>query len=1078
MTRRPAAIICLLILLTSGLLLNRSLDPRTASNSRSAASPNRAQSAAQTLPNVQVISEAVEPVLTDAVRDLPEADLPSDIVLDREVNPRISWGSNPFVRFQGQPDPLLAQQAAAQSEPDPTFPTTGINADGQLYNGVNPPDPSGDVGPNHYIQMINAPSGSSVVIYDKGLNVLEGPFMLDSLGSGNCRFGLGDPIVLYDRMADRWFLSEFSVGGNQLCIYISQTADPTGSYHHYAFTATNGFPDYPKYGVWTDAYYVGTNEPSSPTVYAFDRSNMLAGTTATSQSFTLPSLSGYGFQMLVPSDHDGASAPPDGAPNYLMRHRDTEPHGDGTCPNGGSGDCLEIFEFRVDWANAANSSITLAHVVPIAEFDSDLCGYSTFSCLRQRGSSVRLDPLREIIMPTLQYRNFGTHETLVGNLVTDVAGSTNGNDQAGVRWFELRKMGNGGWTLHQEGTYAPDSHNRWMGSAALDQSGNLAIGYNAASSTLYPSLRYAGRLVNDPLGTLPQGEAIIIEGAGPNGSIRYGDYSQISVDPADDCTFWFTGQYNPSTAWSTRIATFRFEGCDANGATFSMTAASNSAEICQTDTAQFELSFDATSGFSTPVSLTTNGLNGTGSFSVNPVNTFPSTSLLTIQDAAPGTQTFNVLAASGNITSESALELTVHQALSPTVPATYSPANGAVGVGDRANFKWFASSTATSYTLQIATDPAFANVVTTATGLTTTEVTLEGLQPTTAYYWRVAATNFCGQTATTETQAFYTAPKTHWCVAPALSIPDANTNGITSTLTITDSGTLTDLNVAVQVEHAHVGDLAMTLTHVESGKTITLIENPSPNNLTCAGNDINATFDDSATADAHTTCANEPALGGDLRPNQPLSTFNGDDFSGTWHLTLSDNQAGDTGSLTSWCLAPSGEFTDASADFSDLPASYGLAAHQGNGTIKIGSDWSADASAAYSSDAADDGITLPTLTMGQSTPISVTINGATRLANGWLQAWFDWNQNGAFDSDELVINGGVTVGVNGFSITPLVTPDWVNPINYRFRLFESASEPAGPPAPFGVAQGGEVTDGTLPSSYIYFYPIVIKDGQP
>ncbi len=207
----------------------------------------------------------------------------------------------------------------------------------------------------------------------------------------------------------------------------------------------------------------------------------------------------------------------------------------------------------------ASSSVTGPISIGVSEFDSNLCGLSSFACIPQPGSGVQLDPLREVVMYRLQYRNRGAFESLVGNFSTDVSGS----DRAGLRWFELRKSGAGAWGLHMEGTYAPGSvTSRWMGSAALDKQGNLALAYSASDSvSTFPGLRYAGRLAGDAAGTLPQGEATIVNGLAANASNRWGDYFHLSVDPADDCTFWFTGGYSPATTWSTRIASFKFDGC-------------------------------------------------------------------------------------------------------------------------------------------------------------------------------------------------------------------------------------------------------------------------------------------------------------------------------------------------------------------------------------------------------------------------------------------------------------------------------------------------------------------------------------
>jgi hypothetical protein len=477
------------------------------------------------------------------------------IEIPRQRYPRPGQDRAPAPRTASL-DPLLGRQFAAPSAFDRVFTTPIVNFAGQGYSGVNPPDTVGDVGPSYYIQLINGFGGSLVVIYNKADGtVAAGPFALDSLGTGACANAHGDPIVLYDRLAGRWLLSEFTPPGTtNLCVYVSQTADPiSGGWFGYQFP-TPDFPDYPKYAVWPDAYYVSTNE-SSPAVYALDRNQMLTGGTATSQRFTAPNLSGFSFQALTPSDLDGAAGPPSGAPGYFIRHRDDESHNPGS--NDASQDFLEIWEFDVDFATPGNSTFTGPTNIAVSEFDSDLCGLFSFDCFPQPGTTTRLDPLREVVMWRSQYRNFGTHETLVGNLVTDV----DGTDRGGIRWFELRRTG-GAWSLFQEGPDSPDATHRWMGSIAMDGAGNIALGYNAGSSTVFPGVRYTGRLSGDTLGTMPQVETTIVAGSGSNSSNRWGDYSSMNVDPADDCTFWHTNEYGTSSGtWNTQIASFRFSSC-------------------------------------------------------------------------------------------------------------------------------------------------------------------------------------------------------------------------------------------------------------------------------------------------------------------------------------------------------------------------------------------------------------------------------------------------------------------------------------------------------------------------------------
>jgi hypothetical protein len=538
------------------------LQPAGRIDLRSTAGGSALDAALQQEPDDNLLSsDEVTPGLTIALGDLPVADLEYELV--REVNPRLHFGAELDVNYNPDlgPDPLLAMQEAAGPAAPDAFGAPLLNFNGQGFSSVNPPDTIGEVGPNHYVQMINGSGGTRVTIYDKSTGaVVLGPVLLQSLAtSGPCQAGMGDPIVLYDQAANRWLLSEFASSGNHLCVYISTGPNPGGTYYFYDFI-TPTFPDYPKYAVWPDAYYVSTNESdgvsSTPAVYALDRTRMLAGLSATFQRRTAPSLPGFSFQALTPADLDGSTAPPSGAPGLFMRHRDTEVHGPSGLP---SADLLEVWAFTVNWTTPASSTFSKIADIQVAEFDSALCGLSSYECIQQPGTSTLLDPLREVIMWRLSYRNFGTRQVLVGNFSTDV-----GSDRAGVRWFELRRT-SGNWTLHQEGTYAPGNVSRWMGGIAMDRQGNMALGYNVGSSSTYPGLRYAGRLAGDALGAMPQGEYTIVNGTAANGSIRYGDYSSMNVDPADDCTFWFTGQWNDASQWKTRIAKFKFDQCGSTG---------------------------------------------------------------------------------------------------------------------------------------------------------------------------------------------------------------------------------------------------------------------------------------------------------------------------------------------------------------------------------------------------------------------------------------------------------------------------------------------------------------------------------
>ena len=694
-----------------------------------------------------IVSEPVIPVVVGPVRDLPPYVLQPGPV--REINPRYppdSGQETEDYNFPGGPDPLLALQEAAPAAIPDGFDTPIFNFDGAGFQNLNPPDTNGAVGKDHYIQLVNA---TIVSIYNKYTGALIQRF--DTLALGGCATSTGDPIVLYDHLADRWMLTEFGTG-NSLCVLISETADPTGSYFSYRFPTPN-FPDYPKYGVWPDGYYVSTNEfnVGQSGAYALDRTSMLTGAPATSQRFSVTGLPGFPANALTPSDWDGATPPPTGAPNYFMRHRDTEAHGPGGFP---AEDFLQIWAFHVDWVTPANSTFTQLPDISVAEFDSSLCSPGSRYAIAMPGvakciMNVSLSPLGEFILFKMQYRNFGSHETLVGNLTTDATGA----DDAGVRWFELRKVGAGNWSLFQEGTYAPDSDSRWMGAVAMDGAGNMALGYNVSSGTTFPSLRYVGRLASDPLGTMPQGEYNIIAGSASNASYRYGDYSGISVDPIDDCTFWFTGEYNPAPQWSTRIAAFRFDGCGTLDFTMSTTPISQ--DICFPNDAIYTVVASPIIGFSGDVSLAALGNPGSALFNPNPITPYGSSSL-TISGAPIGSYSYDVVGTSvltPALVHTNTVTLTVSTVVVP--PTLVSPPDGDTSVSIPAPLSWNAVAEAISYTVEVATDMAFSNIVY-SNILTGTNDMATGLNLDTQYYWRVRSNNACGSGVNSAVWSFIT----------------------------------------------------------------------------------------------------------------------------------------------------------------------------------------------------------------------------------------------------------------------------------------------------------------------------------
>lgn len=533
-----------------------------------AASPVVAGGSQGTNVGAEVLGGPVTPVTTyiDVFSiEPPPAWRPGDPI--KEI-PRRSFGGErdlgdpPF----GLPDPLVGLQQSAPLKNDRAFTTPSANFAGQGFTGASPPDPVGDVGPVYYLQALNTYSGAVVQIFDKVGSTVGSAFAMETLGSGNCSSGYGDPIILYDQMAQRWIMQEFSTSGNYLCFYVSDTPDPTeGTWHHYSFQ-TPYFPDYPHIGVWPDALYTTTNEDQGGAVYAFDRENMVTGETARAfQRFTLGDLAGYpSFKTGTPADLDGAETPPANSPGYIMRHNDDEAHSGSPDP---VSDVLEIYAFSLDWDNPGNSTLVQLPDIFITDFNSWFVDYSQLTGVPQPGSSQRMDAIREVIFNRLVYRNFGDHETLAGVFPTNINEATSGSTvNAGLRWFELRKVGSGDWMLHQEGTYQPgdDSENRYVGSLSMDQDGNIALAYSFTDldPAVNPSLNFTGRLVEDGLNTMSQTETNLVLGDGPSTSNRWGDYASMNVDPVDDCTFWFTGEYI-SGSWATQVGSFRFAACNA-----------------------------------------------------------------------------------------------------------------------------------------------------------------------------------------------------------------------------------------------------------------------------------------------------------------------------------------------------------------------------------------------------------------------------------------------------------------------------------------------------------------------------------
>lgn len=416
----------------------------------------------------------------------------------------------------------------------------------QNWDGIpsfSPPDPSGAAGPNHYVQLVNA---TTYTIYSKtGTSLLSG--LVGGLWNPATGQG-GDPILLYDKYADRWFISQIDLSNN-IHIAISKTADPTGAYYTYTFNMSF-FPDYPKMSVWADGYYMAANGSNS--VGCFERTKMLAGDSTARMVLTTLNSPPVGFFLPLPGDADGI-LPPNGTPCPFVYYTDN-------AWGSGYADGIQIEEMQVDWTPATpTATLTAQPFIPTSAFDASY--NSNWDDIPQPGTSQKLDGIGGVLMFRAQWRKWTSYNSIVVTWGIKINSS-----QRSLMWCELRQNGTT-WSLYQEGIYTPDTHSRWMGSIAMDDNGSIALAYCKSSASIFPSLCYTGRKATDPLGQMTIAEETAIAGSGAQTyGNRYGDYAHTSLDP-DGTTFWHTGEYLNGGNSATRIYSFKiplFMGVDEN----------------------------------------------------------------------------------------------------------------------------------------------------------------------------------------------------------------------------------------------------------------------------------------------------------------------------------------------------------------------------------------------------------------------------------------------------------------------------------------------------------------------------------
>jgi len=608
------------------------------------------------------------PLLREIAPMLPEFSSPSEHEIENNVNPNHNWSN------KVQKDPVLQ---TAENSPGRGTPNFGLEFDGagfgdNFFCDCMPPDDDGAIGATQFLEYIN----TEYQVFDKSGNTVLGPLSGNAFWSGfggSCQTdNSGDPVVRYDSAAQRWIVAQFAINNSAPdyeCVAVSTSSDATGSWNRYAFPMQI-FPDYPKVGVWPDAYYFSFNGFNisgtafvGANVCAADRNAMIAGTNATIQCFQQDS-SQFG---LLPSDLEGLTPPAAGTPNFFT---ELDPSGSAN---------LDQYQFHVDFTTPANSTYTGPTLIPVAAF-TPLCNTeSRGACVPQpTAGSDLLESLGDRLMWRQVYRNFGDHTVL---LITHsiVAGNS-----GGIRWYEIHNPETTP-TVFQSGTFAPDASYRWMPAISMDQSQEIAIGYTKSSAAAgdFPSLVYAGREPSDPAGTL-ESEVVLKAGLGSqsSGFNRWGDYSSLTVDPTDDCTFWFVEEYEKTTGgfnWSTAIGNFKFPGCSGSP-NYALGANPNNLTIPLSKSGTSTISVFPLNGFTGNVALTVAGMPSGVTASLSPTST-ATTSTLTVNvgaTAATGTSTLTITGKSGSITQTTTVGLTV---VGPDFAITASPTKVTVPPG-------------------------------------------------------------------------------------------------------------------------------------------------------------------------------------------------------------------------------------------------------------------------------------------------------------------------------------------------------------------------------------------------------------
>lgn len=765
--------------------------------------------------------------------------------------------------------------------------------------GFVPPDPTGAVGPNHYVHAVN----SAFKIFDKSGNVLAGPSNLGTLWPGNVNDG--DPIILYDQLADRWFISQFNTSNNGLMIAVSTTPDPTGTYNTWEYPL-DFFPDYPHYTIWHDAYYMTANKSANNT-YALDRQALIDGEAN-------PAIVGFTLPGIIPNTNTVFSPEPANllggsydanTPGYIVYLQD----------DGWSGsiteDHLKIWEIDMDWVTTSNSTISSVPLqLPTVPFESTFAPFGTGD-VAQPGTTQKIDMIGGVISYMVNYRKFAGHNSMIVTFNVDVDGS----DTSGIRWFELRNDSSNPWSIYQEGTYAPaDGHSRFMGSAAIDAQGNIGLGFNIASATLPAGIRYTGRYFDDPLGTMTVAETTIVDGIGVQTfSNRFGDYSHLTMDP-DDFTFWHTAEYFTATnSWSTRIASFSLSGGFENDLGVADIISPSDATLGSTESVQVRVknygvldqsNFDIELRLD-DVLVATETYAGTLTAGTSDTFTFAQT-----VDLSTGGQTYvlkaKTILGSDEFNANDEFTKNVRNVFLNDVGVTAitAPESGE-GLGSEivtVTIENFGTADQTGFNVNYIIDggtPVVETVgvnVPAGSSISYSFATQANLSSVGGYSFTSStllggdgdASNNMASSTVINFDCTTAANTANFPVGPDLGTVTE------SIINIPDSKVIADINVTINLFHSYVGDLQIKLVGPDNTEVILSDENGGS-----GSNYIDTVFDDDASVNISSGSA---PFTGSFIPNGDLNDFNGLSSAGNWKLVITDNYDLDGGALLDWTI--------------------------------------------------------------------------------------------------------------------------------------------------------------------------------